>query len=133
MIAYNGGIIDKFLIMQLGKYRPTGIFVTDTMQRATRYANAQATGEVSLDLNQQQEEGTVILHIECEPDFIRRPESHLSLDHCEDWIKDYQIVKATIRFDSNKNTRYGQRWIGYKTEDEVIEFFKSKNIEVELI
>lgn len=129
MKVYNGGSISN-VIINLNK---SDIYVTDCVARAIRYANAQATEEVNSDMNQSQEQNTIILEIEVEnePKWLRRTNGN-SLDSCEAHIKTFEIKKATIRFKEYKNTLYGTRWTGYKTESQVIELLSNSGIEVEV-
>ena len=127
MIVYNGGNITN-LIKNIGEQK---IFITDTMARAIRYANAQATGEVNPDMDQEMVEDTVVLEIEVnEVDWLRRPEDHPSLDICEAQIKDFKIKKAIIRFCDDDITRYGTYHTGYKSREQVIEILESNGIEI---
>ena len=105
MKCYNGGSISN-LVKYLDS---TEIWVTDTVARAVRYANTQATGIVRSEMNQSQEEDTVILTIETSPRWSRRNENHATLDTCEDCVREYRIISATIRFDHNPRALYGPR------------------------
>jgi hypothetical protein len=130
MIAYNGGSISNFLIRT--RQKTTDIYVTDTVARAIRYANAQATREVNPSMNQEQAEGTIILYIECNPNFHRHPASHSSLDTAEAIVSEFDIVKARVRFCTYQNTMYGNRYC-YKKADEVVAFLEEHAIEVEIV
>jgi hypothetical protein len=127
MIAYNGGSISN-VIKNINK---TEMFVTDTVERATRYANAQATGVVNADMNQDIAEGAIVLFVECEPRWFNRSEDHTSLDVCEAWIKEYRIVKATIKFHANPRTLYGRR-PNYMNAEQVVSMLRERDIEVEV-
>lgn len=104
MITYNGGSISNVL----RKIDSGTIFVTDTRERAVRYANAQATGVVSPSLTQELAEGGVILSIECSPTFIRRPDSHTTLDVCEAITNEFRVVAVEVRPHAYP-TLYGDR------------------------
>ena len=130
MKTFNGGSITN-VIKNLSSNNE--IWITDTAARATRYANAQATGEVNADLNQEQAENTIILIVEANPGYwTHRDDKHNSLDASESCVRDYEIVKVIIRFKSYKNTLYGTRQTGYKTEQQVVEILKAAGIEVEV-
>lgn len=128
MKTYNGGSISNLLKNLHGNQ----IYVTDTAERAIRYANAQATGTVDANLRQKLAEGAVILEVECQPHWLRRPESHNSLDHCEDVVTEFTITKATVRFCEYPNTLYGTRHTGYKSAQQVVEILQAQGIKVEV-
>lgn len=131
MITYTGGSIGN-LIKNLNSDR--GIWTTDTIARATRYANAQATGEVNPDMNQALAENAVILTVDCEPGFwTRRDDNHGSLDTAETYTTEFEIKKVAIRFAEYQNTLYGTRHTGYKTREQVIEMLTAQGIEAEVL
>ena len=129
MITYNGGSLNN-LVKYLGS--KNALYVTDTAARATRYANAQATGEVNADLDQELAPGAVIIEITTEVNFLRRDNDHSSLDTCEAVAKQYQIIKATVCPPTYSNTLYGNRHTGYKSFEQVVELLKDNGIEVEV-
>jgi hypothetical protein len=137
MIAYNGGSISRLATAL--KVGSDGIWVTDTVARATRYANAQATGVVDPSLTQGLAEDAVILEIECEPMFSRRPEGHPSLDHAEDRLRvgTYRIVAATIRFSDYEKRRPGVTTYGsrgaYTKADELVAILQAQGVEVRFV
>lgn len=132
MITYNGGSIDNLVLnLSFPNRTKDGIYVTDTIARAMRYANAQAGGLVSHSLEQTQAEGTVILHIDAEPRWLRRPDNHPSLDHCEAVVKEYRIIKATIRFPENQRTVFC-RFVR-KNREQVLAMLAERGIEVEVV
>lgn len=131
MQTYTGGSISN-LIKKFNSN--SGIWTTDTIARATRYANAQATGEVNPDMNQTLAENALILTLDCEPGYwTRRDDNHGSLDTAETYTTKFEIKKVTIRFAEYKNTLYGTRHTGYKTREQVIEMLTSRGIEVEIL
>jgi hypothetical protein len=129
MQTFNGGSVTNLL----KNINNDSIYITDTFQRAVRYANAQATGTVNPDMNQELAENAMVLEIEASPHWKRRPDKHTSLDTCEDVVKSFSIIKATIRFAEYENTLYGTRQTGYKNREEVIEFLYQQRIEVEVL
>ena len=131
MITYTGGSITN-LIKNLNNGR--GIWTTDTPARATRYANAQATGEVNPDMSQDLAENAVILTVDCKPGYwTRRDDNHGSLDTAETFTNEFEIKKVTLRFAEYKNTLYGTRHTGYKTREQVIEMLTAQGVEIEVL
>jgi hypothetical protein len=133
MKAYNGGSVNNLVNSLARPGYHNGIWVTDTAARATRYANAQATEIVDASLTQPMAENAVVLTVECNPRWSRRPESHPSLDHCEDHVTDYKIISAAIRFQSYERVLYGNKWTGYFTREQVVELLESRGITVEIV
>jgi len=126
-LTYNGGSISNVL-RHIGTNE---IFVTDTFERAARYANAQTSGTVDPDATELM--NGVILEIEptSEVQWHRRPENHPTLDICEAWLSNFVIKTAYIKFDENTNTLYGYRqYGGYKNREQVIAFLESRDIKV---
>lgn len=129
MKTYNGGSISNLL----KNINNNSMYVTDTPNNAIRYANAQATGVVSAEYGPQAA-NTVLLEVECKPNFLRRSSDHHTLDVCESFVRDAVVTKATIKFDDYGNTLYGNRHSGgYKRADEVVSLLESRGIEVEVI
>lgn len=126
MIGYNGGSISNTLIALAQERR--WLYITDTVERAIRYANAQATGVVSLNCPVLAE-GGIVLEVECaDVNFITRV-SPVSLDECEAVIDEYRIVGATVRFCAYDNTIYGRA--GQRlNRKQVIEFLGARGIAV---
>jgi hypothetical protein len=64
----------------------SGLCVTDTLQRAARYANARATGRVDKAVTRlMPHAAVVVIETTEEPRWWRRPEDHPSLDQAE-WV-----------------------------------------------
>ena len=124
MIAYNGGSVSR-LVENLSK--PT-MWVTDKKNKSMRYANAQATESVDPSLKQRMAEGTVILHVECDPTWVWRSNGR-SLDACEAFIDSFQIVKAEIRFYDYANTVYGR---GHIPAEKVVRMLRDRGVKVEI-
>lgn len=77
-----------------------GLFVTDTQDRASRYANAQASHYENIShefLPLRACAVICVIETEDEIKWIRRPTSHPSLDHCETIIQHGKIVEMFIR------------------------------------
>ena len=72
-----------------------GLYVTDTYKRALLYANAQS-GSVVGDANFTS--GAVIFELETNEDvvWLRRKESHNTLDKCEALINNWHVIKITL-------------------------------------
>ena len=126
MKAYNGGSISNFLKERNG----IGIYVTDTYERAMAYANAQATGVVVEEV-EQQAEGTIILELEVpERQWWRRSNDHPTLDKCELYFRsdDVKIVRAYVKFHKRERTLYGNRHTGYFNRQQVLSVLHEMNI-----
>jgi len=82
------------------------LFVTDTPERAARYANAQATGMVKVDVFELGV-GAAIIELETSEEikWYRRSENHSSLDQCEATIETFEIVSITINPDPYWNSK----------------------------
>lgn len=106
MKAYHGTSVSNLIKM----LNPDGgLYVTDTPEHASRYANTQATGAVCasyIDLA----EGAVIAEMEVpDADFQSRGETHNTLDAVELLTYQWSIKSVTIRFHQYENTVYGSR------------------------
>ncbi len=74
-----------------------GLFVTDTQERAANYANSQARQEVTQQTLPLVECAVVIaIEVDEEVKWLRRPESHDTLDKCEAIIQRGHIVEMWI-------------------------------------
>jgi hypothetical protein len=80
--------------------------VTDTFERAARYANAQATETVRSDAFELGE-GAAVIELRAADDvkWHFRPENHNTLDQCEATITTWEIVSITINPTRYWNTR----------------------------
>jgi phosphotransacetylase len=126
MKTYNGGSISNWL----KKRNEKTIWVTDTFERAARYANAQATGVVCENETSTLAEGAVVFEVETSVRFTRRNENHGTLDVCEAETNSFEIIRATVRFNAYWNTLYGTRQTGYLTQQQVIDLLRADGIEV---
>lgn len=85
-----------------------GLDVTDTPERAWRYANAQATGVVD-PCATSPAEAAAIVEIDVADDlrWIRRPENHPSLDQAEALLEDrhtYKVARVLFRPTAYRNS-----------------------------
>lgn len=100
MITFHGASLTNALkvVQASGSFSGRGLYVTDTAERAARYANARATGAVSQEYAEQAEH-TVILSIEV-TEAVRwsmRPADHPTLDQCETQVRSGTVIAAAIR------------------------------------
>ena len=95
MIVYHGTIISNLqkLLSGVSQEYP-GLYVTDTYDRAKRYANAQAEGIVNPAFNSLKP-GAVLVELETEESIAwrRRPDDHDTLDQCEDTITTWNVKR----------------------------------------
>lgn len=129
MIAYHGCSITN-LIGLVFKSNGWNLYVTDTAERATRYANAQATGSVSKSYDRLAE-GAAVVEVECDDDgFIRRPESHSTLDTAETIARNWRITRVILRTHNHSNTHYGDWRRGHAYAHEITTKLRDAGIEV---
>ena len=76
-----------------------GLYVTDTAERAQLYADAQASGEVSLNLRHVSGSAIVELETSDEVRWSRRPDDHPSLDKCEAVIQHWTVRHVVVYTD----------------------------------
>ena len=113
-------------LIKLLKADSSELYVTDTPDRAARYANAQATEHVSTAY-ERPAPGTAILEIESELlSWSVRGKDHNTLDTCEAVTRNYRIVSATIRWFEYENTAYDN----HMHRDQVKEYLALRGIEV---
>lgn len=99
MNVYHGSTTAKALSVMSGDYRRIypGLYVTDTPERAARYANSQASGVVTRESHPLRPHAVVVTIETDEPvSWRRRPEEHPSLDQCEDTITRGRVVAVDI-------------------------------------
>ena len=82
-----------------------GLYVTDTPQRAQRYADAQTSREVSADIRALPDSVIVELHTPEEITWSRRPEDHPTLDKAEAAIKSWDIANVYVVGPVKENSR----------------------------
>ena len=106
MKAYHGTSASNLIKM----LNPDGgLYVTDTPEHASRYANTQATGTICASYKELAE-GAVIAEMEVpDADFQNRGENHNTLDAVELLTYQWSIKRVTIRFHRYENTVYGSR------------------------
>lgn len=99
MRVYHGTTTWKMASLFSGDFskRFPGLFVTDTFERAARYANSQSAQKVTtrtLPLSSC----AVVVSIETDDPlhWLRRSEDHPSLDQCEALIQHGEIVEVCI-------------------------------------
>jgi hypothetical protein len=133
MLVYHGAAIGNLLRESFGDVE---LYVTDTPERAVRYANAQATWEVNPAMDQDLANGAAVLEIEVSesPSWSYRSENHLSLEQCEATVREYAIKRIYVRFGTG-NVSYGSNkrangFIGYRSPEQVREFFWMHGIEI---
>jgi hypothetical protein len=101
-----------------------GLYVTDTADRAQLYADAGATGEVSTSLRFAPGAAVVELETDEPVNWIRRSETHSSLDKCEATIKTWSIVRVTVYI-----TEYAAKNAAHKVNGKYVnsvEFLKAE-------
>ena len=131
MEAKHGTSVTNLIKLLLAQ--PEQLYVTDSRDHALRYANAQATGVVSADYGEQQQ-NSVILSISCDDaKWINRGESHNTLDATEAIVTSWKIESAIVRFSDYPNTLYGTRHTDYMDRNSVLEFLLQNGIEVQII
>lgn len=92
--VYHGTSIHNLSKLRSGKSVDWyGLYVTDTAERATRYANAQATRTVDAQATTLAPHAAVVV-METDENIIwrRRDDNHHTLDTCETVIKTWRIV-----------------------------------------
>ena len=108
------------------------LYVTDTPDRAARYANASASGKVSKNYESLRE-GAAIAEIETAPvEWMRRPVSHPTLDECEAMASEWRVTRVTLRPHAFRNTLHGKRG-NYVTLDDIIAALRDSGVEVEIV
>lgn len=98
MEVYHGSTTWKVGSLAAGIQVKLGrLYVTDSPERAARYANSQADEAVTRHTFPLREHA-VVLTIETSetPRWLRRPENHGSLDQCEATISQGRVVAADI-------------------------------------
>ena len=95
MKAYHGAKINKLQkLISAIESDSFGLYVTDTRERAARYANAQATGIVDPNATELGEHGAIVaLEIPDNTKWMRRS-CGSSLDEVETWIKHAEIISV---------------------------------------
>lgn len=85
-----------FKLLEGASTRGSGLYVTDTAERAQLYADAQASGSISRTVRNVA--GSAVVELEtAEPvTWDRRPDDHPTLDRVEAVIKTWQIVRVTV-------------------------------------
>lgn len=91
--VYHGCRVSNIKRLISGKASFPGLYVTDTVDHATRYANAQATRLVSTGYVPLVEHAAVVtLDTTDAVVWRRRGDDHSSLDVCETTIKTWRVV-----------------------------------------
>lgn len=126
--SFHGSSISN--LIGLLSANPETIYVTDTAERAARYANAQATGRVSKEFSALAE-NAALLEIETANDvkFITRPAEHNTLDDSEARVTGWRIVRVTLRKSVFPHTLYGGRG-NRMSADDLERKLRSSGIEV---
>lgn len=98
MRVYHGTTTWKMQSLLSGDFsRWPGLFVTDTRERAARYANSQAQQEVTQQTFPLAPCAVVVaIEVKEQVKWLRRPESHSTLDICEAIIQRGRIVEMWI-------------------------------------
>lgn len=105
MLVYHGtaiwrmpGLLRALIARKLKKPGcPDGLYVTDTPERASRYANAQASGVVDPDATELREHAAVVAVAVASPLVWSRRSHPASLDVCEADLHsdhDYRVVRV---------------------------------------
>jgi len=102
MIAYHGASISNanrlVAAIRNNSIRQPGFYVTDSAERAARYANAQATGIVDPDAISLCEHAAVVaLEIPDNTRWLRRTVSHDTLDTCEALVYQARVISIDAR------------------------------------
>ena len=125
--SFHGSSISN--LIGLLSANPETIYVTDTAERATRYANAQATGRVSKEFSALAENAALLEIETSNVKFITRPAGHNTLDDCEAWVTGWRIVRVTMRKSVFPNTLYGGRG-NMMSVDDLERKLRARGIEV---
>jgi hypothetical protein len=98
MVVYHGCASWNVEKLISGKSARLSLFVTDTVEHAARYANAQATEEVSAKF-QDLKSWACIVELETEDpiEWSRRSNNHNTLDTCETTIRHWQVKSVTVK------------------------------------
>lgn len=82
--------------------------VTDTRERALRYANAQRTRVVEAEYGRPLAPNAIVLTLETDEAITwrRRDEGHGSLDQCEATIRSWRVVGAEIGRSEHADASY---------------------------
>lgn len=96
-----------------------GLYVTDSVEHAQRYADAQASREVVKEIRRVAGSAVVALVTGEAVAWSRRPDSHHTLDVCEAVISRWDVAAVTVyvnRHDlkassTNVGTKRNPRWV----------------------
>lgn len=95
MLVYHGTRIGDVENLFSGDYKGwfPGLYVTDTRNRAANYAAARATGKIRKGITELPQHAAIATIETTEAvEWRYRPESHPSLDMCENTIKSGKVV-----------------------------------------
>ena len=98
MKVYHGTTWHKLSPLASGRddgRKVSGLYVTDTAERAQLYADARASGIVETSLRYANHSAIVEMDAVVKG-WSRRPEDHNTLDKCEATITEWTVIKVTI-------------------------------------